>query len=149
MKPLAALIVSLIAAVAVAQPPTPPSARERVKEVKVGDKTVKLRYYDLVEGDGAVVKNMETVEVHYTMWLDDGTKVDSSHDRKQSFTCTIGVGQVIKGMEEGVVGMKVGTKRFLIVPPELGYGAQGAGKQVPPNAVLKFEVELLRVVKDK
>ena len=104
-----------------------------------------LRYRDLVVGTGAVAKKGDVLEVHYTGRLKDGKKFDSSVDRKQPFVFTVGAGQVIKGWDEGVVSMKVGGKRKLIIPPELGYGANGAGGIVPPNAVMIFEVELLRV----
>jgi FKBP-type peptidyl-prolyl cis-trans isomerase FkpA len=83
--------------------------------------------------------------VNYTGWLADGTKFDSSLDRNQPFSFPLGAGQVIKGWDEGIAGMKVGGKRTLIIPPALGYGARGAGNVIPPNATLKFQVELLDV----
>jgi peptidylprolyl isomerase len=104
-----------------------------------------LRYRELKLGTGATVKAGDTVEVHYILTLQDGRKIDSSFDRRQPFTFTVGGGQVIKGWEEGLIGMKVGGKRKLFVPPELGYGATGAGGLIPPNAVMIFEIELLRV----
>ena len=85
----------------------------------------------------------ETAFVHYTGWLEDGTKFDSSVDRGDPFSFRLGAGRVIKGWDEGVVGMKIGTKRKLIIPPHLGYGRRGAGRIIPPNATLIFEVELL------
>ena len=104
-----------------------------------------LKYTDEQVGTGAVATPGKTAVVHYTGWLLDGTKFDSSRDRNQPFSFPIGAGQVIKGWDEGVAGMKVGGKRTLIVPPALGYGARGAGGVIPPNATLKFEVELLDV----
>jgi peptidylprolyl isomerase len=104
-----------------------------------------LKYTDTVVGTGASPKTGETVTVHYTGYLLDGKKFDSSVDRKQPFSFTIGVGQVIKGWDEGVSTMKVGGKRKLIIPPALGYGSRGAGNIIPPNADLVFEVELLNV----
>ena len=104
-----------------------------------------LKYTDEQIGTGAVATAGKTAVVHYTGWLLDGTKFDSSRDRNQPFSFPLGAGQVIKGWDEGVAGMKVGGKRTLIVPPALGYGARGAGGVIPPNATLKFDVELLDV----
>ncbi len=100
---------------------------------------------DLSLGDGAEAVKGKDITVHYTGWLTDGTKFDSSLDRRQPLTITLGVGQVIKGWDEGFAGMKVGGKRKLTIPPEMGYGARGAGGVIPPNATLVFEVELLKV----
>ena len=102
-----------------------------------------LKYVDLKEGDGASPAAGQTVVVHYTGWLTNGKKFDSSVDRKEPFSFSIGKGQVIKGWDEGVASMKVGGKRKLTIPPQLGYGARGAGGVIPPNATLVFEVELL------
>ena len=104
-----------------------------------------LKYTDHNVGDGASPTSGKKVTVHYTGTLTDGTKFDSSVDRGQPFSFVIGVGQVIKGWDEGVLSMKIGGKRKLVIPPELGYGARGAGAVIPPNATLVFEVELLGV----
>jgi len=104
-----------------------------------------LQIEKLVEGPGATPKTGDRVTVHYTGWLTDGSKFDSSVDRGQPFVFTIGRGQVIGGWDQGVATMKVGDKVRLTIPPELGYGARGAGGVIPPNATLIFEVELLGV----
>ncbi len=104
-----------------------------------------LEYIDEVIGTGASPRSGQRVTVHYTGYLTDGKKFDSSVDRGQPFTFVIGVGQVIKGWDEGVATMKVGGKRKLIIPQELGYGARGAGGVIPPYAQLIFDVELLGI----
>lgn len=97
----------------------------------------------LQEGQGAQATPGQTVSVHYTGWLTDGTKFDSSVDRGRAFEFPLGGGRVIKGWDEGVAGMKIGEKRRLTIPPHMGYGARGAGAVIPPDATLVFEVELL------
>jgi len=104
-----------------------------------------LKYQDIVVGEGDEAVAGKTVSVHYTGWLMDGKKFDSSVDRGNLFEFPLGAGRVIRGWDEGVAGMKVGGKRILIIPPELGYGERGAGGAIPGNATLKFEVELFEV----
>ncbi len=104
-----------------------------------------LQYADQVVGAGDVAEAGDTVSVHYTGYLRNGAKFDSSLDRAQPFEFTLGAGQVITGWDEGVAGMRVGGKRKLVIPPDLGYGAQGAGGIIPGNATLVFEVELLEI----
>lgn len=107
-----------------------------------------LMYYDIEEGDGASPEEGQTVVVHYTGWLEDGTKFDSSVDRGQPFEFVLGSGQVIPGWDEGVSTMQVGGKRQLVIPPDLAYGEQGAGGVIPPDATLVFDVELLEIVEE-
>ncbi|MFH1228232.1 MAG: FKBP-type peptidyl-prolyl cis-trans isomerase [Planctomycetota bacterium] len=104
-----------------------------------------LKYIDLTVGTGAEAKPGMNVSVHYTGWLTNGTKFDSSKDRGEPFGFGLGAGQVIRGWDEGVAGMKIGGKRKLIIPSQLGYGSRGAGSTIPPNSTLVFEVELLGV----
>jgi len=104
-----------------------------------------LKYVQLKEGTGATPKPGQTVSVHYTGTLENGTKFDSSRDRGKPFSFKLGAGQVIKGWDEGISNMKVGERRQLIIPPDLGYGARGAGGVIPPNATLIFDVELLKI----
>jgi len=100
---------------------------------------------DLVVGSGKEARPGCSLRVHYTGWLSDGTKFDSSVTRKSPFTFKLGAGRVIKGWDEGLVGMKEGGRRRLTIPPHLGYGETGAGGDIPPNATLVFEIELLQV----
>ncbi len=104
-----------------------------------------LKHEDLSIGDGATAETGQSVTVHYTGWLENGTKFDSSLDRNDPFRFILGKGQVIRGWDEGVAGMQIGGKRKLTIPPQLGYGPSGAGGVIPPNATLIFEVELLAV----
>src|SRR5688572_15023517 len=104
-----------------------------------------LTIEDVTVGSGAVAASGQKVKVHYTGWLTNGTKFDSSKDRGDPFEFPLGAGRVIKGWDEGVQGMKIGGKRKLTIPPGLGYGARGAGNVIPPNSTLVFEVELLGV----
>ncbi|CAX27300.1 peptidyl-prolyl cis-trans isomerase [Methylorubrum extorquens DM4] len=132
--PLAgAIALAMTSAASATQPVTLPSG---------------LSYTDEVVGTGPEPKSGQQVTVHYTGWLDEGgakrgKKFDSSRDRGQPFSFTIGAGQVIRGWDEGVATMKAGGRRILTIPPDLGYGARGAGGVIPPNATLIFDVELI------
>jgi peptidylprolyl isomerase len=125
-------------------------AKEPQVATKVDEKDFKttesgLKYYDITPGTGATPKAGQTVVVHYTGWLEDGTQFDSSVDRNEPFSFVLGQGNVIPGWDEGVSTMKVGGKRQLLIPPALGYGDAGAGGTIPPGATLIFEVELIEV----
>ena len=126
-----------------------PVGRSDAADNQVTEMPDGLKYTDTKTGEGATAKAGNKVSVHYTGWLSDngakGNKFDSSVDRGQPFQFTLGAKQVIAGWDEGVAGMKVGGKRTLNIPPELGYGARGAGGTIPPNATLIFDVELLQV----
>ncbi len=104
-----------------------------------------LRYVDIAKGQGEEASAGRTATVHYTGWLANGKKFDSSRDRNEPFSFTIGAQQVIAGWDEGVAGMRVGGRRKLVIPPELGYGAAGAPPDIPPNSILVFDVELMDV----
>lgn len=124
------------------------SAAQR-PDLKLGEKAIKtksgLQYEDMVPGSGASPQPGKKVTVHYTGWLTDGTKFDSSVDRNEPFQFVIGTGQVIPGWDEGVMSMKIGGKRKLVIPAALGYGSAGAGGAIPPDATLVFEVILLDI----
>jgi FKBP-type peptidyl-prolyl cis-trans isomerase len=134
------LLVLAVLAAACSQAAPPPAGGSQEVTTPSG-----LKYVDEVVGSGAEAKAGQTAVVHYTGWLTDGKKFDSSKDRGQPFSFPLGGGRVIKGWDEGVAGMKVGGKRTLTIPANLGYGAAGAGGVIPPNATLRFEVELLEV----
>lgn len=118
--------------------------QESTAATSTGDVT-ELVIEDITVGTGAEAKSGDTITVHYTGWLTDGTKFDSSVDAGQPFQFPLGQGYVIQGWDEGIVGMKVGGVRKLTIPPEMGYGAQGAGGVIPPNATLIFQVELISI----
>lgn len=156
MRTVEKFIVLLLLLAAVAIPacsqkePAKPAATEKTEtKAAAGAVTTPsgLSYTDLKVGTGAAPTSGKGVIVHYTGTLENGTKFDSSLDRGQPFVFRIGAGEVIPGWDEGVMSMKVGGKRKLVVPPQLGYGANGAGGVIPPNATLIFEVELLDVEK--
>ncbi len=139
-----ALLTLAFTLVAFAQSAKPDTSKPTdVKSLKAHTTPDGLKFYDIKEGTGAVAKPGDKVKVHYTGWLTNGKKFDSSVDRGEPFQFTLGAGQVIKGWDEGVAGMKVGGKRQLHIPPELGYGSRGAAGVIPPNATLIFDVELL------
>lgn len=125
--------------------PGSPESPEEVDDVDYETTDSGLKYYDFEEGSGPAAEAGQTVSVHYTGWLLDGAKFDSSLDRLRPFVFVLGQGQVISGWDEGVAGMKAGGKRQLVIPPELGYGDRGSGGVIPPNATLVFDVELLEV----
>jgi peptidylprolyl isomerase len=125
--------------------PGSPDAPTKVEDADYVTTSSGLKYYDIEVGDGPTPATGQNVVVHYTGWLLDGTKFDSSLDRGEAFTFSLGAGRVIHGWDEGLATMKVGGKRQLVIPPELAYGEQGAGGVIPPNATLVFEVELVDI----
>jgi len=138
--------VALAVTAAFAQSSKKPDTSSPTKVTGDGTKTADgLQYWDIKVGTGAAAAAGHAVKVHYTGWLTNGTKFDSSVDRGEPFSFSLGAGQVIKGWDEGVAGMKIGGKRQLRIPPELGYGSRGAGGVIPANATLIFDVELLGV----
>ena len=147
----AALVAALAAAPAGAQEnkATPAPEAEKKSEPKMRKTPSGLQYEDTKEGTGATPQKGQTCVMHYTGWLWEngakGKKFDSSVDRGTPFSFPLGQGRVIKGWDEGVATMKVGGKRTLLIPPDLGYGARGTGGVIPPNATLVFDVELLEV----
>jgi FKBP-type peptidyl-prolyl cis-trans isomerase FkpA len=154
---IAALVAFAVSPIAGAQTVAPPAktaadASSPTLSSKIGAQVSDLKKIDVKEGDGAEAVAGKAVIVHYTGWLYDpatadghGKKFDSSLDRKVPFGFMLGAGKVIKGWDQGVAGMKVGGKRTLVIPPQLGYGEQGAGGVIPPNATLLFDVELIEV----
>jgi FKBP-type peptidyl-prolyl cis-trans isomerase len=140
-------VAIIVAAVALVYFTTPPGEGQGQSDNLTYTTTASgLKIGDIKIGDGQEAKTGDTVAVHYTGWLKNGTKFDSSLDRGKPFPFTLGAHNVIAGWDEGVVGMKVGGKRKLIIPPELAYGSQDKGK-IPPNSELTFEVELLSIDK--
>jgi FKBP-type peptidyl-prolyl cis-trans isomerase len=124
------------------------AGESKVKEINVeyaDGKTAVLKYQDLKEGSGADARKGDEIDAHYTGWLTNGKKFQSSHDSGKPITFKLGVGKVIKGWDAGIPGMKEGGKRKLIIPPELAYGDRGFGDAIPPGATLVFEVELVKV----
>jgi peptidylprolyl isomerase len=138
------LVADLVVAEAAKMNPAPATPKKSMSE-QITTTDSGLQYVELVEGTGNSPKVGQKVTVHYTGTLEDGSKFDSSRDRNDPFTFQIGVGQVIKGWDEGVMSMKIGGRRKLIIPSDLGYGPRGAGGVIPPNATLIFDVELLGV----
>lgn len=155
MRGVEKIIVVLLFAVAIAMSAqgltmaASDASKGQIPELKAKSVTTPsgLSYQDAKVGTGAAPVKGKSVKVHYTGWLVNGTKFDSSVDRKEPFSFNIGAGQVIPGWDEGVMTMKVGGKRRLTIPANLGYGARGAGGVIPPNATLIFDVELLDVQK--
>lgn len=145
-QPAGAATATAVAATATSQPAAPaPSPSTSVATPRPSAPSSELQIEDKTVGTGDEAVAGKSVTVHYTGWLTDGTKFDSSKDHGQPFTFQLGAGQVIRGWDQGVLGMKVGGARKLTIPPSLGYGANGAGGAIPPNATLVFEVELLGV----
>src|SRR5512141_1588173 len=149
MKRTAWILVAAVAAIILAALPASGNEKEKKGESKMQKTPSGLQYEDVKVGTGASPKTGQTCVMHYTGWLWEngakGKKFDSSVDRGSPFEFQIGRGMVIRGWDEGVATMKVGGKRTLLIPPDLGYGARGAGGVIPPNATLVFDVELLGI----
>jgi FKBP-type peptidyl-prolyl cis-trans isomerase len=145
MRRLLTLALWSAAAALLTQALHPTATGQDKQAEKVVTTSSGLKYVDQKVGTGPAAKKGDVVEVHYTGWLQNGKKFDSSHDRNEPFTFPLGAGKVIKGWDEGVAGMKVGGKRKLIIPPDLAYGQRGAGGVIPPGATLTFEVDLLKI----
>ena len=142
---LIAIVTFVVTALFAQGGSTKPDTSAPTKVTGASTKTADgLEYWDIKVGSGPVATAGQTVKVHYTGWLTNGKKFDSSVDRGEPFTFPLGGGQVIKGWDEGVVGMKVGGKRKLVIPPSLGYGDQSAGT-IPPNSTLIFVIQLVSV----
>lgn len=121
------------------------NAPRKIQDSKYVITNTGLKYFDLKAGSGVEAKNGDRVSVHYAGWLTNGNLFDTSYKRNQTFNFQLGTGMVISGWDEGVAGMRIGGIRQLVIPPELGYGARGAGGIIPPNATLIFEVELVEI----
>jgi len=142
-RALSAVALVVIATTAFADTAAGPASTKGIKSVVMPSG---LEYFDIKKGTGTEAKSYKTVKVHYTGWLaSNGKKFDSSVDRHEPFSFTLGAGQVIKGWDDGVAGMKVGGRRQLHIPAKLGYGDAGAGDAIPPGADLIFDVALLEV----
>jgi FKBP-type peptidyl-prolyl cis-trans isomerase len=144
-SPSAALLATLLAlggSAGLAAQPEPPGKQGAHVEIVTA---TGLRYTDLKIGQGQEAVEGKIVEVHYIGWLEDGRKFDNTHDCPRPLTFRMGTGDMIKGLNEGISGMREGGKRRLIIPPELGFGKQGGGGVIPPNATLIYEVELLAI----
>lgn len=152
MKPnnliTAAIVIAILVGLFFVLSKKPASIQQQenqVSQLQVTPNMENLKIEDITVGTGAEVKAGDTISINYLGTLEDGTKFDSSYDRGQPFETQIGVGQLIQGWDLGIPGMKVGGKRKLTIPPELGYGERGAGDVIPPNSTLVFEVELMGI----